>query len=210
MILLEALPMLNRNRGHVQRAAAVVVGLASLGVVSTIPVSAQSACQGPDGVQVEFLGVGASNTILYEEAGGFRGDVRVRVYCGADGSLIPNSTVSLSTTVPNSAVILPGGAEQPASDPAVATIAVPTGETLVTIKSSDPDLNGWKARVGKSTVTVTGAYGTALSPADYPLAEGALYAQTPELSSLALFGSGALGMAGYGLTRLRAMRRRKD
>ena len=33
-------------------------------------------------------------------------------------------------------------------------------------------------------------------------------AATPELGSLALFGSGALGMAGYALTRLRAGRRR--
>jgi hypothetical protein len=202
--------MLNRNRGHVQRAAAAVVGLASLGVVSTIPVSAQSACQDGSNVLVEFLGAGTSNTIMFEQTDGFQGDVRVKVYCGADNTPVPNATVTLSTTVPNSFVIVPGGAPQPATSPATAIVSVPTGDTLVTLKSSDPDLTGWKAKVGTNTIVVTGAYGTSLAENDYPTATGQLYAQTPELSSLALFGSGALGMAGYGLTRLRAMRRRKD
>jgi hypothetical protein len=33
--------------------------------------------------------------------------------------------------------------------------------------------------------------------------------ETPELSSIALFGTGAVGMASYGLLRLRAARRRR-
>jgi hypothetical protein len=37
---------------------------------------------------------------------------------------------------------------------------------------------------------------------------GGIFAATPELDSLALFGSGAVGMAGYALTRFRARRRR--
>jgi probable HAF family extracellular repeat protein len=41
------------------------------------------------------------------------------------------------------------------------------------------------------------------------LTNGASPAQTPELGSLALFGSGAMGVAGYALTRLRAGRRRR-
>jgi hypothetical protein len=201
--------MLKRNRSTLRRGLAVVVGVAGIGVVGVVPVSAQSACGGPGNVAVEFLGVGTSNTILMEQAGGFQGDVRVRVYCGTDGSLVPNSTVALSTSVPNSSVILPSGTHD-ATEPAVATVPLPTGEALISIRSSDPNLNGWKAKVGTNTVTVTGAYGTNLNPSDYPTASGALWAQTPELSSLALFGSGALGMAGYGLARLRAMRRRRD
>jgi hypothetical protein len=39
---------------------------------------------------------------------------------------------------------------------------------------------------------------------------GDIVAQTPELDSLALFGTGAMGMLGYGLTRLRATRRRES
>jgi hypothetical protein len=39
---------------------------------------------------------------------------------------------------------------------------------------------------------------------------GDILAQTPELDSLALFGTGAVGMLGYGLTRLRAARRRES
>jgi hypothetical protein len=36
------------------------------------------------------------------------------------------------------------------------------------------------------------------------------FAATPELDSLALFGTGAAGLAGYALMRLRAARRRPD
>jgi hypothetical protein len=37
--------------------------------------------------------------------------------------------------------------------------------------------------------------------------EGFVFAQTPELDSIALFGSGALSMVGYALLRARARRR---
>jgi hypothetical protein len=37
--------------------------------------------------------------------------------------------------------------------------------------------------------------------------EGFVFAQTPELDSVVLFGSGALGLAGYALVRMRARRR---
>lgn len=46
---------------------------------------------------------------------------------------------------------------------------------------------------------------------DYPtpvFGGGGIYAATPELDSLVLFGSGATGLAGYALLRLRARRRR--
>ena len=43
---------------------------------------------------------------------------------------------------------------------------------------------------------------------DYSRWYGDVIAQTPELDSLALFGTGALGMASYALTRFRARRRR--
>jgi hypothetical protein len=189
------------NRPHALLGTAL--GLASLGfVVANSPAAAQSACF--DGsVKVEFLGVGTSNTIIMEQIdGNYEGQVRVRVYCGADGQLIPNATVDMSTDVPNSTV---NGL--PATDPAAVSLSIPSGEQLVTLRSTDPDLSGWKAKVGTNTVTVTGAYGQSLNPSDYPTASGAIWAQTPELGSLALFGSGAAGMAGYVLTRLRARRK---
>jgi hypothetical protein len=43
-----------------------------------------------------------------------------------------------------------------------------------------------------------------------PIGAGLVYAATPELDSLALFGTGAAGMAGYALMRLRARGRRHD
>lgn len=48
--------------------------------------------------------------------------------------------------------------------------------------------------------------GRTLQPGNF----GDIIAQTPELDSLALFGTGALGMLGYGLTRLRAARRHES
>jgi hypothetical protein len=41
----------------------------------------------------------------------------------------------------------------------------------------------------------------------FMLGGGQIFAQTPELDSLVLFGSGAAGLAGYGLMRIRARRR---
>jgi hypothetical protein len=180
------------------------VGLVGLVLVSTTPAAAQSACQDGGNVLVEFLGVGTSNTVLMAQvAGGYEGQVRVRVYCGADGTLVPNSAVEMWTNVPNSSI---NGTPATESDPV--TVRLPSGEDLVWIRSDNPDLSGWKARVGTNTVTVIGAYGSTIDPKDYPTASGAIWAQTPELGSLALFGSGAAGMAGYGFMRLRAARSR--
>jgi hypothetical protein len=56
---------------------------------------------------------------------------------------------------------------------------------------------------GYGTPLIDPVTGATLKPGTF----GDVLAQTPELGSVALFGSGALGMAGYALMRLRAGRR---
>jgi hypothetical protein len=181
---------------------------ASLWLWTASPAAAQStACLNGTGVLVEFLGVGTSNTIIMEQIdGAYQGDVRVHAYCGLDGQNVPNATITISTTVANSFILL-GGTWQPATAPASVAIFLPTGEAVITIRSTNPNLTGWKAMVGTNTVTVTGAYGQPLPDNAYPTASGSIWAQTPELASIALYGTGALGLAGIMLARLRARRR---
>lgn len=184
------------------------LGLASLALWTASPAAAQSACQSGDGeVLVEFLGTGTSNTVLMEQIDGttYQGDLRIRVYCGIDGQLVPDATVELSTTVPSDAVLDPATNTWLPIDGAV-KISVPSGERVLSIRSTEPNLLGtnWKVKVGTNTVTVVGAFGKTLSGNEYPTATGMVWAQTPELGSLALFAAGAAGIGGYGLTRLRA------
>jgi len=188
---------------------AAIVSVSLLTVMTAAPAAAQGACQDGSNVMVEFLGVGTSSTILMAQTDGthFQGDIRVRVYCGLDGSLIPNSTIQLSTntTAPGDAVFNPlTGQWQSLSSPV--QISLSTGELVISLRTEDPNFAAgqFRAAIGTNTVTVTGAYGVTLPGNGLPMATGGLWAQTPELSSLALFGTGVAGMAGYALTRLRA------
>jgi hypothetical protein len=68
------------------------------------------------------------------------------------------------------------------------------------------------APIGIEMAIVTGAWGGPLTDPSgaFTLAPGTfgnVVAQTPELGSLALFGAGAAGMAGYAITRLRGRRK---
>lgn len=52
--------------------------------------------------------------------------------------------------------------------------------------------------------------GVAVSTGGGTIGGGTILAQTPELDSIALFGTGAMGMAGYAIMRLRAARARRE
>jgi len=98
-----------------------------------------------------------------------------------------------------------------------AAVLLPFGYANVTIASSTPlDANSDFALVGRESVILAQAYGTSLQTASSPLTfagspafSPGVWAQTPELDSLVLFGSGAVGIAGYAVLRLRAARRRE-
>ncbi|MBV9893817.1 MAG: hypothetical protein JO020_06595 [Chloroflexi bacterium] len=106
-----------------------------------------------------------------------------------------------------------------------AAISVPYGYANVTIDTAYPlDPNSTFAFIGRQAVILTSAYGGSLltgtgtgtggqptnTYAGSPAFSPGVWAQTPELDSIALFGSGALGLVGYGLMRLRAARKRDD
>jgi hypothetical protein len=196
------------KRLSVQAAGLALVAGGMLGVGS-MPVAAASACDAtPGNIQVEFLGVGASNTILAQGGDGYyQGNVLIHVYCGIDGSPVTDAVVSIYTNLAGSAVYDPGtGVWNDATNPASpVAVNVPSGDQQVALRTLEPDLSGWKARVGADTVNVLQAYGQAVTGTDgYPNANAGIWAQTPELDSLSLFGSGAAGIVGYLMMRRRA------
>ena len=78
--------------------------------------------------------------------------------------------------------------------------ATPAGAQVDISGGVATDPGGTTAAVGEVITDV----GKLLSPGGSPAV-----GRTPELSSLALFGTGAAGMAGYALTRMRGGRRRR-
>jgi hypothetical protein len=190
----------------------IVAGIAAAAGFSgpvVTPVSAQSGCQDGSNVVVEFLGIGTSNTILMAQLDNYyQGDIRVRVFCN-EGTLplVTNAEVALSTDVPSSEVLV-NGVWKPASGAEV-LIALPTGEGVVSLRTTQPGLpvNSWKARVGEHTVVVTQAYGSAV-PGGYPNATGGVWAQTPELDSMLLLGAGLVLLAAWGARQVRSTVRR--
>ena len=201
------------RRLGIQAAGLALIAGASLSMASA-PVAAANACDtDPTNVLVEFLGVGASNTILVLGGDGYyTGNVLVHVYCGLDGSPVTNAIVGMWTTVPGSAIYDPNTATwaDATNSANPVSISVPTGDQQLTLRTSTPDLSGWRARVGADTVTVTQAFGqTVTGTGGYPTASAAIFAQTPELDSLSLFGVGAAGLVGYSLMRRRARSRRR-
>jgi hypothetical protein len=99
-----------------------------------------------------------------------------------------------------------------------ASISVPFGYANVTFTSSTPlpDHSDF-AFVGRQSVILAQAYGDTLQTGQNPLTfsmapafSPGVWAKTPELDSLFLFGSGAAGFASYAMLRLRAARRRGD
>jgi hypothetical protein len=194
------------GRLPVQVAAFATLAAASFAAVP-LPVAAASACDAAQ-IQVEFLGVGASNTVLVLGGDGYyKGDVLVHVYCGIDNSDVTNAIVTMWTTVNGSAVFDSGSSSwNSATDKNnPVSISVPTGSQKITIRALDPGLTGWKASVGSDTVTVTQAFGQSVTgTGGFPNANAGIWAQTPELDSLSLFGAGTVGLIGYALLRRRA------
>lgn len=217
--------MINRVRSALaQTAWAFLLGVSTLAVVTTSPAAASPApnnCDGTGTLAVELLGLrsAVNATMMAQTDGSYATNVQVRVFCtsdtGADIGEVSNAQVAIWIELApgRTGVIKING--QVATEAAPATISAPEGIVEVTISSTDPNIlniaqGEWRAKVGYEWSAVASAFGTAVDPGDSPLMRGTLWAQTPELSSLALFGTGAAGMAGYALTRMRAFRKRRD
>ena len=197
----------NRNAAVAALAAAAMTLLLG-GTALADP--APNNCGAPSmatGVQFLTLQSASNLTLFAQSDGSFTADVRVRVFCtdgGVDIGEVIGSRIQIGTTVPNTTV---NGLT--ATSPAAAAIDVPTGITTLHLRSTDPGLSAtqWFARVGSDTVTISLAFDQSVSSGDSPVQIGRVFAQTPELDSLMLFGAGATGFAVYALTRRRARRR---
>lgn len=204
--------MIDRLRSLAKRTGwAAVLGASSLALVAVSPAAADGDCP------VDQIGIVASNSTLMAQTDGtwFQGEIEIQVFCKKKSTLIPNSTIQIMSDTTKSGgdeVLNDEGKWIPLEDPAAAIISVPTGQRLISIRTTDPNfkVGDWRVKVGTHTVKVASANGVPMDIDDMAWAGGNVWAQTPELGSLALFGTGAAGMAGYALTRLRARRGRRD
>lgn len=198
---------------------AIRVGIYSLAASATllgagaVPAAASLApvnCAAPNyQIGLAFVGMSAAQNIVLQQRPDltYAGQVTVRVFCmqgTTDLGEVANAQVAITTSAPG--VSFDG---QPATSTTPATISLPLGIKVVDIVADQDTLapDQFFARVGGDTISTVAAYGSSV-PAGYNLTmTGNLFAATPELDSLVLFGTGGLGLAGYALLRRRARRR---
>ncbi len=155
-------------------------------------------------------------TMVEQPDGSFQGTGLVEVFCqsathtnlgGIQGAKVQISatpepgiaTTFLINNVPGPVVI------GPFDGSATFTLTSHTPNLNLQV-STDPTADG---AIGSHTETVIAAFGQNISGP--PIAqEGGIFAATPELDSIALFGTGAMGMAGYAIMRMRAARGRRE
>lgn len=187
--------------------ATCLLTLGAVGVASADPTPVN--CGESDmSIGVQFLGLQSVQnlTLTAQPDGTFATDVKVRAFCVRDNvdiGNVANAEVRVWTSVTNTTA---NG--QNAVFPHGAVISMPDGTAVVRLVSTDPGLadGQWFARVGSQFMIVTTAFGSGVERYGSPFQGGSVFARTPELSSLALFGVGGFGAAGYALTRLRARR----
>jgi hypothetical protein len=201
----------------------LVVGLAGLAVVSAAPafaalpdLSAAQCAQLSGRPAVRAVALQAADTITlvqqpYTED--YRGDGQMQVFCqAADGSNLGNvmgATVQITITPGSGSNLLQSdfsisgpGVPFPGTNPA--TIGSFDGTTTFTVYSPRRDLF-WNPQPLAVHAEVLQATWSAPYTGTRALL-GDIYAETPELGSVALFGSGALTALGYVLLRRRAAR----
>jgi len=186
--------------------AGSIVGLALWGASAAVAAPAPVNCDQPNyQMGVSVMGMSAAQNIILQQQSDltYQGQMTIRVFCmqgTTDLGEVTNAQVSITSTVPDVAVD-----GQPATGSG-ALINLPLGIQTVTITAPQSTLtpDTFFARVGGNTVVTVEAYGQSV-PSGYSLnMNGNVFAATPELDSLALFGSGAIGLAGYLLLRRRA------
>lgn len=213
---------------------AALLGAAFLAATpaSAAPTLSASECASQSGaVSVRAVAISQGETItLYEFNGGFMGQSSIEVFCrrqsdGANLGGIQNAKVQITINPTasgvtassfqisglNGVVTTDVGSNHgnpvvvgPFDGNAAIQIFSPAGILPAGIAAED---------VGMQFQVVSAAFGAPLTDpltgsTLHPGTMGDILAQTPELDSLALFGTGALGMLAYGLTRVRAARRR--
>ncbi len=200
--------------------------------VAAAPISATDCAAQSGTVSVRAVAIAPGETItLFQTLDGtFQGQGTLEVYCRAlNGTNLGDvSGAQVKITInPTQAGLTPsmfqisalngvGVTNVNASSPGNPVFVGPfTGNAAFLITSPSTLLAPgiWAEDVAVDFQVVSQAWGEPLKdPATgatlRPGTFGDILAQTPELDSLALFGSGAAGLVGYGLTRIRAQRRR--
>lgn len=181
----------------------IVLGLIGMALTAAPPAAAQAAltqqeCETQGQVTVHFPHGYGEATLVAQPDGTYAGTIEVYADCklsNVKGSAtrppVLGVTVVLTTTLAGATI----------SPPRALTGADGRASFVVTAPSTILAAGVVSAQVGEEIVTV--ASGLNLGANDTEK----LWAQTPELSSLALFGAGSAGLAGYGLLRLRTVRR---
>ena len=206
--------------------------LVSATAASAAPVSATDCAAQSGTVSVRAVAIAPGETItLFQTLDGtFQGQGNLEVYCRArNGTNLGDVTdAQVKITInPTQAGLTPsmfqitalngvGVSNVNTSSPGNPVFIGPftgTAAFLITSPSSllAPGISAEDVAVDFQVVSqawgsslLDPATGKTLQPGTF----GDILAQTPELDSLALFGSGAAGLIGYGLTRVRAQRRR--
>jgi hypothetical protein len=177
----------------------VISLLAVLGltVLLVAPASAQGCPVPPNHLTVRFTAV----TVGQQTGGLYAAQIDSVVDCvSASGQTIGQvpATYEVWTEGVNGVFIngSPSQSHQTVPAPGSLIVTYPQNVNLSQIQ--------WFANIGGSGVQ---AFNGWVSSGSSPLQLGNILARTPELGSLALFGAGAAGMAGYAVTRFRARRR---
>jgi hypothetical protein len=213
----------------------VATGLALVGgaLFGSLPAAAATIsaadCQTQSGtISVRAVAISQGDTITLSQSGSdghFEGQGTAEVFCrdrssGANLGDIPDAQVSIRIT-PNdpsiaaSTFTISGLNGVPVSSGNPATLGPFSGTAGFVISAPATLLpqGTVAADVAVDVEVVTQAWGGTLTDPGtgatlHPGTFGDILAQTPELDSLALFGSGAVGIIGYSLTRLRVSKRR--
>jgi hypothetical protein len=184
--------------------------LLSIGAMPAAASLAPVNCAAPNyQIGVAFMGMSAAQNIVLQQRPDLRyeGQVTVRVFCmqgTTDLGEVANAQVAITTSVPD--ITFDGYVATPTTP---VNISLPIGIKVVDIVADQNTLaaDQFFARVGGDSITAVKAYGSSI-PDGYGLTmTGNLFAATPELDSLMLFGTGGLGLAGYALMRRRARRK---
>lgn len=204
------------------------VGAAATAQPQLISASDCASQSGQTAVQSVAISPGGT-TVLHQELDGyFRAYGTISVFClapnGTNLGGIPDAQVKIAVNPSGPgisasmvSVAAQGGVATTSLDPSTPgnpVLVGPFSGTVSVVLSAPSNIlppGIALGAIGFKVQIVEAAWGGPLEgPGGFGLGPGSfgnVLAQTPELGSLALFGAGAAGMAGYALTRLRSRRR---
>jgi len=207
--------MADRRATRSARCWGAILGLMGLLLVTAAPALANHTtgpapnnCDGSpgDSVAVALLGIApGQNVELVSQPDGvtYAASVAIEAFCaqsgGAPTGWIAGADITIALSGAGGTVITVNGLPSPQT-----LITGPTGQLAFTLATTNPSSLNLNISIGTHTELLVRAFG---KPVAGPGLFGNIFARTPELGSIALFATGAAGMAGYAVARLRSRRR---